>query len=95
MADILVVKVNMFLKPKEFDSLCNYIRESSKTGVVILPPYCDAQVVSDNLEIRVEKACEMKGENMNNETTTITLNKIVDCEDKNEEIKKKQANDFQ
>ena len=62
MADILVVKVNMFLKSDKFDSICNYIRESAKTGVVILPPYCDAQVVPDNLEIRVEKACEMKGE---------------------------------
>lgn len=62
MADILVVKVNMFLKPKEFDSLYNYIRESSKTGVVILPPYCDAQVVPDNIEIQVKNVCEMKGE---------------------------------
>ena len=35
MADILVVKVNMFLCP----------------------------LVSDKLEIRVENACEMKGEN--------------------------------
>lgn len=36
MADILVVKVNMFLRPKEMDNI---------------------------LEIRVENACEMKGEN--------------------------------
>lgn len=88
MADILVVKVNMFLKHEKFDSLCNYIRESSKTGVVILPPYCDAQIVPDNIEIQVKNVCEMKGENMNNETTTITLNKIVDCEDKNEKLEK-------
>lgn len=31
---------------------------------------------------------------MNNETTTITLNKIVDCEDKNEEIKKNKPMTF-
>ena len=63
MADILVVKVNMFLRPKEMDNISIYIRESAKTGVIILPPYCDAQVVPDNLEIRVENTCEMKGEN--------------------------------
>lgn len=62
MTNILVVKVNMFLKPQEFDNLCNYIRESSKTGVVILPPYCDAQIVPDNIEIQVKNVCEMKGE---------------------------------
>lgn len=63
MSDILVIKVNMFFRPKELDSISNYIRESAKTGVIILPPYCDAQVVPDNLEIRVENAYETKGEN--------------------------------
>ena len=61
MTNILVVKVNMFLKPREFDNLCNYIRESSKTGVVILPPYCDAQIVPDNIENQGKNVCEMKG----------------------------------
>lgn len=55
MADILVIKVNAFLKPKEMDN-------SMKTGLVVLPPYCDAQVVPDNLEVRVENAYETKGE---------------------------------
>ncbi len=61
MADILVVKVNMFCRPKEMDDISKYIQESIKTGVVILPPYCDAQVVSDDIEIRVENAYETKG----------------------------------
>jgi len=62
MADILVVKVNMFLRPKEMDNISNYIRESAKTGVIILPPYCDAQVIPDNMEIRVEETHLSKGE---------------------------------
>lgn len=62
MDDILVVKVNMFLRPKEMDDISRYIRESAKTGVIILPPYCDAQVVPDNMEIRVEETHSSKGE---------------------------------
>lgn len=62
MADILVVKVNMFLRPKEMDDISRYIRESAKNGVIILPPYCDAQVVPDNMEIRVEETHLLKGE---------------------------------
>lgn len=62
MADILVVKVNMFLQPKEFDNISNYIRESAKTGVVILPPYCDAQIVPEGVEVRIENPYERKEE---------------------------------
>lgn len=63
MANILVVKVNVFCCDKDMDRISNYIRESVKTGVVILPPYCDAQVVPENIEVRVENACKAKGEN--------------------------------
>lgn len=62
MADILVIKVNAFLKPKEMDNIARYVHDSMKTGLVVLPPYCDAQVVPDNLEVRVENAYETKGE---------------------------------
>lgn len=54
MSDILVVKVNMFCKQKELNDIHRYITESVKTGVVVLPPYCDAQVVPDDVEIRVK-----------------------------------------
>lgn len=63
MSDILVIKVNAFLKPKEMDNITRYVHDSMKTGLVVLPPYCDAQVVPDNLKVRVENAYEMKGEN--------------------------------
>lgn len=54
MSDILVVKVNMSCSQNKLNDIHRYITESVKTGVVVLPPYCDAQVVPDNIEIRVE-----------------------------------------
>ena len=62
MADILVVKVNMFLRPKEMDDISNYIRKSAKTGVIILPPYCEAQVVPEDVEVRIENPYDQKEE---------------------------------
>lgn len=54
MADILVVKINMLCRNKELKHLHEYISNAIKTGVVILPPYCDAQVIPDDVEIRIE-----------------------------------------
>lgn len=65
MADILVVKVNMFIRSKDLQDIDKYIRDSIKTGVVVLPPYCEAQVVPENIEVRVEDMFTKKGENNN------------------------------
>jgi len=65
MADILVVKVNMFMRSKDLQDIDKYIRDSIKTGVVVLPPYCEAQVVPENIEVRVEDMFTKKGENNN------------------------------
>lgn len=62
MPDILVVKVNVLLRSKDMNDLDKYIRNSVKTGVVILPPYCDAQVVPDNVEVRIKNVFERKGD---------------------------------
>lgn len=64
MADILVVKVNAFLRGKDMDELTKYIHKSMKTGLVILPPYCDAQIVPNNVEVRIENTYEPKGGTM-------------------------------
>lgn len=64
MADILVVKVNAFLRGKDMDELTKYIHKSMETGLVMLPPYCDAQIVPDNVEIRIENTYEPKGGTM-------------------------------
>lgn len=56
MADILVVKVNMFCRAKELNDIRNYIFNQKESGVVILPPYCEAVVVPEDVEIRVEES---------------------------------------
>lgn len=52
--DILVVRVNMFLKSKEQEAVRQYILEQQKTGVIILPPYSEAIVVPKDVEIKFE-----------------------------------------
>lgn len=66
MADILVVKVNMFMRSKELQEINRYIRDSMKTGVVVLPPYCDAQVIPDGVEIKIE---DLNGRRVSDEQT--------------------------
>lgn len=62
MADILVVKVNAFLREKDMNGLTNYIHESMKTGLVVLPPYCNAQIVPEGIDVRIENSYERKEE---------------------------------
>lgn len=57
MADILVIKVNMYCRPKDIDNIRKYIFAQKESGVVILPPYCEAIVVPEDVEIRVEGEC--------------------------------------
>ena len=55
MSDILVVKVNMFCRSRELNDIRRYILSQIENGkVVVLPAYCDAQIVPDDIEIRVE-----------------------------------------
>ena len=59
--DILVIKVNMFLKNKEQETVRQHILEQRKTGVIVLPPYCEAVMVPKDVEIKfegVETDCE-------------------------------------
>lgn len=61
MIEMLVIKVNAFLSGKDMNGLTKYIHESMKTGLVVLPPYCDAQIIPDNVEVRIENTYESKG----------------------------------
>lgn len=59
--DILVVRINMFLKNKEQEAFRQHILEQRKTGVIVLPPYCEAIMVPKDVEIKfegVETDCE-------------------------------------
>lgn len=60
MHDVLVVRVNMFLGLKELKQLRDSIVAQKETGVVLLPPYCTAQIVPDDIEIKFE--IKTKGE---------------------------------
>ena len=55
MSDVLVVKVNMFCRSRELNDIRRYILSQIENGkVVVLPAYCDAQIVPGDIEIRVE-----------------------------------------
>lgn len=66
MADILVVKVNMFCKTKELNDIRRCILSQKESGVVVLPPYCEAVAIPDDIEIRIEDISGkvVKGENL-------------------------------
>ena len=52
--NILIIRVNMFLKNKEKEAVRQYIMEQRKTGVIVLPPYCEAIMVPKDVEIKFE-----------------------------------------
>lgn len=58
--DVLVVTVDMMLRPAEIARIRDSIHQQIKDGVVILPSYCDAKIVHcpENIEIRIESAAE-------------------------------------
>ncbi len=58
--DILVVKVNMFLRNKEMEALYKYILEQRDTGLIIMPIYCEPILVPKDVEIKFEELGEIK-----------------------------------
>lgn len=53
MADILVIKCNMFVSDKQLKDIFNYLKAQKETGVILLPPYLEAQIVPDDIEIKL------------------------------------------
>lgn len=58
--DILIVKINMFLRDKEINTIRNYILTQRDTGLIILPPYCEPVLVPKDVEIQFEEEKEKK-----------------------------------
>ena len=52
MPDILVVRCNMLLPRERMQSIIDDLRDQKETGVILIPPYLEAQVVPDNIEIK-------------------------------------------
>lgn len=63
MSDILVIKVNIVLKKEKLDELYKDIESQKNRGVILLPPYCDAQMVPEGVEIVFEDLCKIRKEN--------------------------------
>lgn len=53
MPDILVVKCNAFLPHEKMQAILDNLKEQKETGVILLPPYLDAQIVPDDIEIKL------------------------------------------
>lgn len=58
MPDILVVKCNAFLPSERLQAILDNLIAQKETGVILLPSYLEAQVVSDNIEIKLASSDE-------------------------------------
>nr|DAL27842.1 MAG TPA_asm: hypothetical protein [Caudoviricetes sp.] len=54
MSDILVIRVNANLEPRELDNLRKGIKVMRNDGVVLLPDYCEVIVAPEDCEIKVD-----------------------------------------
>lgn len=53
MADILVVKSTAFLPREQLQAILNSLKAQKETGVILLPSYLEAQIVPDDIEIKL------------------------------------------
>lgn len=51
--EILVVKVNAHIKPDVLRELQRALIKQKETGVIVVPAYMEAQVISGDIEMRV------------------------------------------
>ena len=53
MPDILVVKCNMFLPHEKMQAVLDNLIAQKETGVILLPPYLEAKIVPEDIEIKL------------------------------------------
>ena len=53
MPDILVVKCNAFLPREKMQAILDNLMAQKETGVILLPPYLEAQIVPEDIEIKL------------------------------------------
>lgn len=58
MPDILIVKCNAFLPHEKMLAILDNLRAQKETGVILLPPYLEAQIVPEDIEIKLKLADE-------------------------------------
>ena len=54
MNDILVVKSTAFLTSEQLHSIFDSLKTQKETGVILLPSYLEAKIVSDDIEIKLK-----------------------------------------
>lgn len=53
MHDILIVKCNLFLPQEKMQAILDNLMAQKETGVILLPPYLEAQIVPEGIEIKL------------------------------------------
>lgn len=53
MPNTLVVKSSAFLPRKQLQGILDSLKTQKETGVILLPSYLEAQIVSDDIEIKL------------------------------------------
>lgn len=53
MSDILVVKCNALLAHEKMQAILDNLRAQKETGVILLPPYLEAKIVPEDIEIKL------------------------------------------
>lgn len=53
MPDILVVKSTAFLPHEKMQAILDNLKAQKETGVILLPPYLEAQIVPEDIEIKL------------------------------------------
>ena len=53
MPDILVVKSTAFLPHEKMRAILDNLKAQKETGVILLPSYLEAQIIPDDIEIKL------------------------------------------
>ena len=53
MPNTLVVKSSAFLPRKQLQGILDSLKSQKETGVILLPSYLEAQIVPDDIEIKL------------------------------------------
>ena len=53
MPDILVVKSTAFLSHEKMQAILDNLMAQKETGVILLPPYLEAQIIPEDIEIKL------------------------------------------
>lgn len=57
----VIIKANMFMKPKELEDLYKFIYDQYRNkDIILVPSYCDVYVVDGDPKLKVEKTTEFK-----------------------------------